>query len=100
MSVEHRGGGIVNSGQPLQSKKRLQWQCRRGMLELELFLTDFLEYDYENLSREKKLLFEDLLTVIDPVLFDYLMGTQEPDDYGLRDIVHTIREATRKRVNV
>ncbi len=100
---------VVNSGAPLnshslqnrkvQSKKRLQWQCRRGMLELELFLKDFLEYDYEHLSNEKKFLFEDLLTVIDPVLFDYLMGTQEADDHGLRDIVRTIREATRQRVN-
>ncbi|MDX2503030.1 MAG: succinate dehydrogenase assembly factor 2 [Gammaproteobacteria bacterium] len=82
-----------------QSKKRLQWQCRRGMLEVELFLNDFLEYDYDYLPIEKKLLFEDLLMIIDPVLFDYLMGTQEPDDHGLRDIVHTIREATRQRVN-
>ena len=83
----------------LQTKKRLKWQCRRGMLELELFLNDFLEYDYEQLSDLDKSLFVDLLKVIDPVLFDYLMGTQEPDDYGLRDIVHTIREATRQRVN-
>lgn len=83
----------------LPSKKRLQWQCRRGMLELECFLNDFLEYDYERLNDEKKMLFQDLLTVIDPVLFDYLMGTQEPDDHGLRKIVHTIRKATQQRVN-
>jgi len=88
-----------SANQKLQSKRRLQWQCRRGMLELELFLNDFLEYDYEYLSLEKKFVFEDLLTTIDPVLFDYLMGTDKPDDYGLRDIVHTIREATRQRVN-
>lgn len=83
----------------VQNKQRLQWQCRRGMLELELFLNDFLQYDYEQLPVSKKLLFEDLLTIIDPVLFDYLMGIQEPEDHGLRDIVHTIREATRLRVN-
>lgn len=83
----------------LQSKKRLQWQCRRGMLELELFLNDFLEYDYEQLPDKKKMLFVDLLNVIDPVLFDYLMGIQEPEDHGLRDIVHTVREAARIRVS-
>ena len=83
----------------LLTKKRLKWQCRRGMLELELFLNDVREYDSEQLSDLDKSLFVDLLKVIDPVLFDYLMGTQEPDDYGLRDIVHTIREATRQRVN-
>ncbi|MCK5648060.1 MAG: succinate dehydrogenase assembly factor 2 [Gammaproteobacteria bacterium] len=83
----------------LQNKKRLQWQCRRGMLELELFLNDFLEYDYEQLPVKQKMLFVDLLNVIDPVLFDYLMGIQEPEEHGLRDIVHTIRKAARLRVN-
>jgi antitoxin CptB len=89
----------MNSKVQLQSKKRLSWQCRRGMLELELFLKDFLEYDYDQLTDDKKSRFEDLLTVIDPVLFDYLMGTAEPDDEGLKNIVHTIREATHQRVN-
>ncbi|MCP3850018.1 MAG: succinate dehydrogenase assembly factor 2 [Gammaproteobacteria bacterium] len=83
----------------LPSKKRLQWQCRRGMLELELFLNDFLESDYEQLSVEKKTSFIALLNTIDPVLFDYLMGIQEPEEHGLRDIVQTIRESTRQRVN-
>jgi antitoxin CptB len=83
----------------LADKKRLRWQCRRGMLELELFLNDFLDYDYEGLSNEKKSLFVQLLTIIDPILFDYLMGTKEPEDYGLREIVNLIREATRQRIN-
>ena len=83
----------------IPSKKRLQWQCSRGMLELELFLNDFLEYNYELLPDEHKSQFVDLLTVIDPVLFDYLMGIQEPDDYGLREIVRTVRDATCQRVN-
>lgn len=82
----------------VKDKKRLQWQCRRGMLELELLLNDFLEFDYEKLSDEKKVLFEDLLMVIDPVLFDYLMGKEKPEHDGLRDIVHTIRKSTRQRV--
>ncbi len=87
------------NGNNIPSKERLQWQCRRGMLELELFLNDFLEYNYEHLSDKNKSLFVDLLNIIDPVLFDYLMGVKEPDDPGLRDVVQAIREATRQRVN-
>ena len=79
------------------TKKRLHWQCRRGMLELEIFLNDFLKYDYDQLSGDKKVLFEDLLTVIDPVLFDYLMGVQEPDNPAHREIIDIIRTATRQR---
>ncbi len=83
---------------PLQSRQRLQWQCRRGMLELELFLQDFLSCDYEALSQQQKYYFEQLLTIIDPVLFDYLMGMQEADEAELRDIVHTIRTAHQQRL--
>jgi antitoxin CptB len=87
------------SVQQLQSKKRLYWQCRRGMLELEIFLKEFLDNDYDDLDTTQKQLFEQLLMIIDPVLFDYLMGMDEPDNTQLREMVLTIREATRKRVN-
>ena len=80
-----------------EHKKRLQWQCRRGMLELELLLNDFLKFDYDELSDEKKHLFEDLLTLIDPLLFDYLMGTTEPDNDERREIIDIIRTANRQR---
>ena len=81
----------------LKTKERLRWQCRRGMLELELFLNDFLEFDYEQLNDEEKYLFEDLLKVIDPILFDYLMGTDKPDNPKHRKIIELIRTATRQR---
>ncbi len=82
-----------------KSRRRLQWQCRRGMLELELFLQDFLTYDYDALSEDQKCKFEQLLTIIDPVLFDYLMGMQEANEPELRDIVHTIRTAHQQRLH-
>ncbi len=82
----------------LQSRQRLEWQCRRGMLELELFLQNFLKYDYDRLTAQQKYYFEQLLTIIDPVLFDYLMGMQEADEPGLRDIIKTIRTAHQQRL--
>jgi antitoxin CptB len=84
--------------QQLSSPSRLLWQCRRGMLELEILLRDFVQHDYVYLSDNMKLQFEDLLTVADPVLFDYLMGKEEPDDDGLRAVVQTIRKAARQRL--
>ena len=85
--------------QAFNNRRRLQWQCRRGMLELELFLQDFLNYDYDGLSEDQKYQFERLLTIIDPVLFDYLMGMQEANEPELRDIVHTIRTAHQQRLH-
>ncbi len=81
----------------LTNKRKLQWQCRRGMLEVELLLNDFLRFDYDALSAEKKQRFEDLLLIVDPLLFDYFTGLDEPQDDGLRDMVLTIRNASGKR---
>ena len=82
----------------LSSQSRLLWQCRRGMLELELLLKGFVQNDYEHLSGNMKAKFEDLLSCADPVLFDYLMGIQEPHDEGLREVVQAIRKAARERL--
>ncbi len=60
------------------SKKRLAWQCRRGMLELDVLLTRFLDHSYEKLSLADKRCFVDLLTSIDPELYAWLMGQEAP----------------------
>lgn len=80
----------------LNDKKRLRWQCRRGMLELEIVLNDFLEYHYDELSEDKKHMFVDLLTLIDPLLYDYLMGTQIAEKQAHRDIINIIKQTSRK----
>lgn len=82
----------------LPDKKRLLWQCRRGMLELEILLKEFLTDDYDKQSEKNKLLFESLLTVSDPLLLAYLLGHSEPADKELKTIVDVIRQAARHRV--
>jgi antitoxin CptB len=47
---------------------RLKWQCRRGMLEVELFLNCFLEQQYPSLSAPEKKCFSELLAFPDVVL--------------------------------
>lgn len=61
----------------LQEKlKRLRWQCRRGMLELDLILQAFLDKSYLNLSPEDQNQFEQLLTYSDQVIYSYLIKRQ------------------------
>lgn len=58
----------------LQEKlQRLRWQCRRGMLELDLILEGFLNKNYAKLSVCEQDLFEQLLGYSDQVLFDCLI---------------------------
>ncbi len=58
------------------SKKRLQWQCRRGMLELDVLLGRFLENYYDQLSVQQKQDFIALLQISDPEIYSWLMQEQ------------------------
>ena len=42
-------------------KNRLIWACRRGMLELDILLSRFVEEHYDLLSEDEKLRFDVLL---------------------------------------
>lgn len=60
----------------LEKLQRLRWQCRRGMLELDLILQGFLDKNYLNLSPDDQDLFEQLLTYSDQALYSYLIKRQ------------------------
>ena len=57
---------------------RVRWHCRRGLLELDLVLQDFLERCYERLDGEERRLFVELLDQPDNDLLDLAMGRSEP----------------------
>lgn len=75
----------------MTNQKRLQWQCRRGMLELDLLLNDFLNTQYETLSSNEQTVFEKLLDYPDQVLFEYFMGKMKPVDKDVAHVVERIR---------
>lgn len=70
---------------------RLRWQCRRGMLELDLFLQGFLDKEYLQLNDEDKITFERLLETPDQMLLDYLMGRVIPYDKDIADVAKQVR---------
>ncbi len=72
-------------------KAKLSWHCRRGMLELDLILQEFLENDLNNLSANELQVFESLLTATDPELYAWLMGQCEPPEKEFKSIVDRIR---------
>ncbi|HLQ26399.1 MAG TPA: succinate dehydrogenase assembly factor 2 [Acidiferrobacterales bacterium] len=86
---------------PGQKFNRLRWQCRRGQLELDLILNDFLERHYAALSEAEQNAFARLLQLPDPTLLQWLTrgsadaGTepdkQEISDPELRDLVSKLR---------
>ncbi len=76
-----------------KEQARLRWQCRRGMLELDLFLQSFMDKAYENLSPEQKQTFSVLLETPDQMLLDYLTGRVIPYDKDIADVAKKIRLA-------
>ena len=74
-----------------QRKAKINWNCRRGMLELDLVFERFSKKYLDTLTNEQLLAFEHLLSNQDPDLYAWLMGYEEPIHQELRDIVTFIR---------
>ena len=71
--------------------RRLRWRCRRGLLELDLILLRFVDECYPTLQEAEKSGFQELLSLPDATLLDYLAGRDQPADMVLREIVGKIR---------
>lgn len=82
------------------AQSQLQWACRRGMLELDVLLTNFLKEAYPHLAIEDKQLFIELLNCSDPDLFAWLMGHAIPSDVNLAKITDEIRQHARSRIYI
>ena len=68
----------------------MRWASRRGLLELDLFLADFVADEYPRLSPDLQALYRELMSSTDQDMFEWLMGRAHPDD-ALRPIVSVIR---------
>ena len=79
----------------LPETQRLQWRCRRGMLELDLLLQGFLEHGYDKLSEAQQIRFIRLLELNDQQLLDYLMEREIPSEREDVELVTKIRHAAR-----
>lgn len=68
-----------------------RWQCRRGMLELDLLLNNFVEKKAAALSEQQKKTFELLLSYPDQTLLDLLLGNTVSSDVTISEIVELIQ---------
>ncbi len=71
-----------------------KWQCRRGMLELDLLLNNFVDKGIENLSAEQKQMFEMLLSYPDQTLLDLLLGNSVSSDSSIASLVQQIQKTS------
>lgn len=76
-----------------ERRARLHWQCRRGMLELDLVLQEFLDDHYDRATVEVQRAFETLLSYPDPLLLEYVMGHMVPTDPQISHVIARLRTA-------
>lgn len=81
------------SQMPENTLSRVRWQCRRGMLELDALLGDFVEQHYLVLTPSQRTTFHALLDYPDQMLFDYFFGESIPIDKDVADVIQWIRQA-------
>jgi antitoxin CptB len=80
---------------PMNAKTRAEvnyrWQCRRGMLELDLLLNNFVDKEVESLTAEQELTFQLLLSYPDQTLLDLLLGNSVSSDLPVTILVKKIQ---------
>lgn len=80
------------SSQIMTEQQRLRWQCRRGMLELDLLLHGFLDNGFSELEANEQDAFVELLDTPDQELLELLMGRVSHKDVYLNELVKKIRQ--------
>lgn len=72
---------------------RLRWLCRRGMKELDVVLSRYLELDYPTASAADQACFRELLQLPDPELYNLLLGRDGASDPERQRFIEQLRKA-------
>ncbi len=75
----------------------MRWLCRRGMKELDVVMSGYLEQYYPTASSEEQTLFRTLLDMQDPELYGLLLGRSVTDDPKLESFVEFLRGMSGRR---
>ncbi|MCP1726665.1 antitoxin CptB [Natronospira proteinivora] len=82
----------MEAGDP-RELSRLRWFCRRGMKELDVMLSRYLDEQWPQAPQSERAAFARLLDCQDPELWDWLTGRSQPGEKDLAHVVSRIRES-------
>ena len=71
---------------------RLRWRCRRGLLELDIVLTRFIDKHYAMLPPEEQSAFIELLTEADNDLWEIISGVNATSTAYNKHILQLLRQ--------
>lgn len=84
---------IIETKMPDEVDSALRWRCRRGMLELDILLNDFLDKAYDKLNTQQKNTLDQVLDYPDQLLFDLFLGHMQSSDNNVSELVQSIRQS-------
>jgi antitoxin CptB len=77
---------------PIESRDlgKLLWRCRRGMKELDVLLTRYVEEQFRRAPAAHQEAFRALLEAPDPEIYGYLLGRRRPPTPLLSSLIERI----------
>ena len=98
MNNENAQSGVDQVDEADQSDNaanKLRWKCRRGMKELDVVLTHYLQHHYSSAEPAVQQAFETILDMQDPELYFLLLGNTDTDDHDIATVIEVLRRAPR-----
>jgi antitoxin CptB len=80
----------------MSEESHLRWLCRRGMKELDVAMTGYLEFRYAKASEAEKNGFKTLLEMPDPDLYALLLGRQASSNRTIESVADSIRSISSR----
>ncbi|MBS6018285.1 MAG: succinate dehydrogenase assembly factor 2 [Haemophilus parainfluenzae] len=80
------------------NKLRIEWDCRRGMLELDKIIMPFYKAHFDQLTDDKKDIFIRLLAATDLQLFSWFFNDSQSDDAEVQAMVEYIQDVQKTNV--
>ncbi len=82
---------------PTEEIPRLKWLCRRGVKELDIIMSYYLEYSFLDAPANEQKAFRELLQIEDPILFELVVGKKKSTDVEQNKLLAQLRTAIMDR---
>ena len=80
------------------NKLLIEWDCRRGMLELDKIIMPFYKAHFDQLTDNKKDIFIRLLASTDLQLFSWFFNCSQSEDAEVQAMVEYIQDVQKTNV--
>ena len=80
------------------NRLRIEWDCRRGMLELDKIIMPFYKEHFDGLTEQQKYIFIRLLSATDLQLFSWFFNGSRSEDSEVQTMVEEIQRCQQMMI--